>query len=84
LRRILAHLVIGNSRHYNCDFGTLFCGIILKVELSETDNTRLLAQYDYGDQLVEYCLETRSSQVEIFTPLTRRQAMTGPQSITGD
>ena len=92
LRSNLAHLVSGLSRDYDYGIHTLFCGMVSDVsypdgadsentaELSEPDHARLLAQHDYGDQLVDYCLETRSSQVEIFTPLTRRQAMSGPQS----
>jgi len=84
-------LVTGELRHYDYDAGTLFCGMVSEAsypegadsivdELSEPNHKKLLEQYDYRDQLVEYCFETKSSQVEIFTPFTRRQAMTGPQS----
>ena len=91
LRSNYAHLVSGETRGFEYGSQTLFCGTVSDLsspdennsdeasELSEIDHSRLLAQYDYGDQLVDYCLETRSSQVDIFTPLTRRQAVFGPQ-----
>jgi hypothetical protein len=48
-------------------------------QLNKPDYTRLLNQYDYGDQLVEFCLQTACSQVDVFTPITRKQAMPGQQ-----
>ena len=40
----------------------------------------LLTQCEKGDELANYCLQTNMSQVDIFTPLTRRQALSSPQS----
>ena len=48
-------------------------------ELTDNMFELLLGQYDHGDPLVEYCLETCTSQVDIFTPLTRKQALKSPQ-----
>ena len=63
--------------------GDLFCGATTLdgdvYEFTDGDYERLLRQNDLGDQLVEYCLLTTCRQVEIFTPLTRRQAMASPQ-----
>jgi hypothetical protein len=42
--------------------------------------SKILKQYDHGDQLVDYCLSTNECQVDIFTPLTRKQAVASPQS----
>jgi len=48
-------------------------------QFNESDHTRLLNLCDYGDQLVEFCLQAACSKVDLFTPLTRKQAMFGPQ-----
>ena len=48
--------------------------------LNEVDYQRLLSIKNRGDPLVEYCLLTNTSMVDILTPLTRRQAMSSPQS----
>ena len=33
-----------------------------------------------GDAMVDFCLRTCTSQVDIFNPLTRNQTMKGPQA----
>jgi len=88
LRSNLAHLVGGpimtiNELHENfkSNISSKYNAYSNDVPstLDADDFERLLKQSDYGDQLVDFCLQTTCSQVEIFTPLTRRQAVSGPQ-----
>ena len=53
---------------------------VYQASLSEEDFTSLLKSQTLGDVMVDFCLQTCTSQVNIFTPLTRNQAMRSPQA----
>jgi hypothetical protein len=88
------HLVTGEYRSKMSEPVTSFAGAVTaptlfgftsffdNPELSETDFNILLEQFDRGDQLVEFCLTTQTSMVDIFTPFIRKQSVNGPQKKT--
>jgi hypothetical protein len=53
---------------------------LYQASLSEEDFRSLLRSHALGDVMVDFCLQTCTSQVNIFAPLTRNQAMKSPQA----
>ena len=53
---------------------------LYQASLGEEDFTSLLKSQTLGDIMVDFCLQTCTSQVNIFAPLTKKQAIRNSQA----
>ena len=49
-----------------------------QLNLSTDEMMTMLSNSERGDQLADYCLATEMPLVDIFTPMTRKQAINSP------